>query len=195
MKETIWIWSCVATLAVAGCAAGTTDATDPGGSGDDGGPVTTPIDAGELDAGNGNAMPPPLSQDSGGTVPSSPDAGAPVINDDAGAPSAPDAGSGGGGSDAGSTPDTGGGGPGPIPDSGSGGGTGKPPTSCAAANGSIGCCLNNVLYYCAATSTSLTQKSCTSGQVCGWSPGKSYYACVSPPATSDPSGANPLACP
>ena len=151
-----------------------------------------PVDSGEFDAGIGNmTMLPPVSEDSGGTAPSSPDTGAPVMNDDAGAPSTPDAGSGGGGNDAGSTPDAGGGGP--VPDSGSGGGTGKPPTSCAAANASIGCCYNNVLYYC--TTSSLTQKACTSGQVCGWNPSKSYYACVSPPATSDPSGVNPLACP
>ncbi|HEY2513539.1 MAG TPA: hypothetical protein VGI39_21875 [Polyangiaceae bacterium] len=191
MKETAWIWAFVATFAAGGCAAGTTDDLGPGGSVDDGG--QTPVDAGELDGGGGNAMPLPVGEDAGGSASSAPDTGAPVTNDDAGTPSTPDAGS-GGGDDAGSTPDTGGGGPGPVPDSGGGTGSGTPPTSCTAANQAVGCCLNDVLYYCNG-GTSVTQKACTSGKVCGWSALKSYYDCVTPPATSDPNGTYPLDCP
>jgi Calcineurin-like phosphoesterase len=68
------------------------------------------------------------------------------------------------------------------------------PTTCAGADGAIGCCTaGGVLYYCSGGST-LETKACTGGEVCGWSASDGYYACVAPPATADPSGTNPLLC-
>jgi predicted phosphodiesterase len=69
------------------------------------------------------------------------------------------------------------------------------PTTCAGADGAIGCCTaGGVLYYCSSAGT-LENKTCPSGEVCGWSAADNYYACVTPPATADPSGTDPLLCP
>jgi hypothetical protein len=65
------------------------------------------------------------------------------------------------------------------------------PTTCAEANGKTGCCEGDTVYYC---NPSLSSKTCTGGEVCGWESSKSYYDCVSPPAGADPSGKNPIAC-
>jgi hypothetical protein len=70
------------------------------------------------------------------------------------------------------------------------------PTTCSEANGVVGCCgPNGESYYCAtASSTTVKSAACTGGKVCGWNASKMYYSCVSPPATADPSGTEPIAC-
>lgn len=71
------------------------------------------------------------------------------------------------------------------------GGSGTAPTTCTEADGKIGCCDGNVLYYC---SSSLTSKKCSGSDVCGWDKSSSYYGCVAAPGGADPSGTYPLAC-
>jgi hypothetical protein len=71
---------------------------------------------------------------------------------------------------------------------------GKVPTDCAEAYGVVGCCANNVAYFCKTNTSPLTAHQCTNGQVCGWEASKSYYYCVSPPGGADPSKQNPIAC-
>jgi hypothetical protein len=73
-------------------------------------------------------------------------------------------------------------------------GSGPTPTNCSQADGYQGCCVGNVSYYCPNGSSTVTKKICPSGQVCGWNPGKSYYACVAPPAQADPTNTYPIAC-
>jgi|HubBroStandDraft_2_1064218.scaffolds.fasta_scaffold851358_1 hypothetical protein len=73
----------------------------------------------------------------------------------------------------------------------SGGGT--PPNTCPQADGSIGCCLGGSLYYCKTGSTSVTEKSCSSGDVCGWNASKSYYDCVA--SAGQPPAMYPMDCP
>jgi hypothetical protein len=74
------------------------------------------------------------------------------------------------------------------------GSSGEPPTTCALAGGYEGCCEGNTSYYCSMGSTTVTQKVCGSGEVCGWDSAKSYYACVSPPSMPDPTNTYPIAC-
>jgi hypothetical protein len=74
---------------------------------------------------------------------------------------------------------------------GSGGSSGGPPTTCAEANGNIGCCDGNTEYYC--TSGTLKTSTCTNGLVCTWNSSKGYYSCGSGPAMSG--SGQPLACP
>jgi hypothetical protein len=71
---------------------------------------------------------------------------------------------------------------------------GSAPTDCAQANGFVGCCDNNVAYFCKQGQTTVTAHACTNGQVCGWETSKGYYYCVSPPGGADPTKANPIAC-
>jgi hypothetical protein len=74
--------------------------------------------------------------------------------------------------------------------------SGSGPTTCAGANSGKGCCgADGNNYYCASGATTVTSKTCTNGQVCGWSATKGYYTCVAAPGGADPSGANPIACP
>lgn len=70
------------------------------------------------------------------------------------------------------------------------------PATCSEANSIVGCCApNGVNYFCAtAGATMVMSAMCPSGQVCGWSVMDMDYECVAPPATSDPSGVNPIAC-
>jgi hypothetical protein len=63
-------------------------------------------------------------------------------------------------------------------------GTTAIPTTCAEADGEVGCCgPDGQNYYCGDGVT-----------VCGWSSSEGYYDCVAPPATSDPSGTYSIAC-
>jgi len=78
--------------------------------------------------------------------------------------------------------------------SSSGNSSGSAPTNCSQAGGYAGCCYDNTYYYCANGSSTLTKKTCPSGQVCGWSSSKGYYACVAPPAEADPSNQYPIDC-
>jgi MYXO-CTERM domain-containing protein len=78
--------------------------------------------------------------------------------------------------------------------SSSSGSTGGVPTDCTQADQGIGCCVGNVNYYCTTMNTVGNQNCAQSGQVCGWDSSNTYYGCVSPPASSDPSGMYPLAC-
>jgi hypothetical protein len=66
------------------------------------------------------------------------------------------------------------------------------PTTCAEADETVGCCAGDVLYYC--KTTTLTSKTCSGTDVCGWSTTYSDYGCVAPPGGADPSGTYPLAC-
>jgi hypothetical protein len=78
----------------------------------------------------------------------------------------------------------------------SGGGTDAGPVipaTCGLADNAVGCCIGNELYYCKAGTTTITATACASGKVCGWDSAKSYYDCVSPPATS--SASYPITCP
>jgi hypothetical protein len=89
--------------------------------------------------------------------------------------------------DSGSVTDSGGAGDGAV-----GGGT---PTTCAQAYGVVGCCgANGDNYYCKADAGTVTMTACATGKVCGWNATDMYYGCVAPPATTDPSGTNPIAC-
>jgi hypothetical protein len=83
--------------------------------------------------------------------------------------------------------------------SGTSGGTssgGSIPTTCAEANDAIGCCgPNGNVYYCTgsgAGGTTVTAKTCSSGEVCGWDSTKGYYYCVTTPGTAPPG--DPIAC-
>jgi hypothetical protein len=67
------------------------------------------------------------------------------------------------------------------------------PATCGLADNAVGCCIGNELYYCKAGTSTITATACASGKVCGWDSAKSYYDCVSPPATS--SASYPIACP
>jgi hypothetical protein len=51
------------------------------------------------------------------------------------------------------------------------------PTTCAEANGVIGCCSGETLYYC--EGTTLISRACIDGNVCGWAPPPiyGYYDC------------------
>jgi hypothetical protein len=82
--------------------------------------------------------------------------------------------------------------------SGSGTSTsGAAPTTCAEANGMVGCCQGTTAYYCKKDATTVTAEACTSGNTCGWKSGTGYdyYACVPMPGGADPSNANPIDCP
>jgi hypothetical protein len=69
------------------------------------------------------------------------------------------------------------------------------PTTCAQADGVVGCCgPNGDVYYCASGNMPVVTTSCGASKVCGWNASKSYYDCVAPPATADPSGTHPMAC-
>jgi hypothetical protein len=75
------------------------------------------------------------------------------------------------------------------------GGTGSIPTTCAQAYNVTGCCgPNGDNYYCPSDGGALTKTVCAAGKVCGWNASKKYYGCVTGPATTDPSGTNPIAC-
>ncbi len=52
------------------------------------------------------------------------------------------------------------------------------PTTCAQANGEIGCCSGQTLYYCT-IGGSLISRACIDGNVCGWAPPPvyGYYDC------------------
>jgi hypothetical protein len=76
----------------------------------------------------------------------------------------------------------------------SSGNSGNAPTTCTKAGGYEGCCIGTTSYYCSKGSTTVTEKACPSGQTCGWSSSKGYYACVAPPAEADPEGQYPIAC-
>lgn len=69
------------------------------------------------------------------------------------------------------------------------------PTTCAAANQGIGCCANNVNYYCT-TSGTVGMTDCSSlGKTCSWSGTQGDYTCTGASTPkSDPSGTNPIAC-
>ena len=77
--------------------------------------------------------------------------------------------------------------------SSSSGGTTAPMT-CAQAGQAVGCCVGNTVYYCKASSSSITSKTCSNGEVCGWDSSESYYYCVPAPGGADPSGTYPQAC-
>ncbi|MGO8994785.1 MAG: hypothetical protein ACLQVI_15825 [Polyangiaceae bacterium] len=68
------------------------------------------------------------------------------------------------------------------------------PTTCSQANTKIGCCVGNTVYYCSSSSSSITKKTCSSGDVCGWDSTDSYYYCVASPGGADPSGKYPIDC-
>ncbi len=71
--------------------------------------------------------------------------------------------------------------------------SGGVPTTCAAADNAIGCCVGNSRYYCSGTSV-LTDDCTTNSKVCGWSTTYANYGCVDSPGGADPSGTYPLAC-
>jgi hypothetical protein len=127
---------------------------------------------------------PPASDDSGTTTPTGDDAG-----DDSGSGSNSGGSSSGGSSSGGSSS---GGSSSGGSSSGSGSGGSSTPTTCTEARGSTGCCVGNEVYYC--SGSSLTHKSCSGGEVCGWNSSKGYYYCVASPGGSDPTGSNPIAC-
>jgi hypothetical protein len=70
------------------------------------------------------------------------------------------------------------------------------PTTCTAADDTVGCCgSGGTNYYCATGSTTVKSKVCGSGEVCTWSTSKSYYECVTGTTSeADPSGTYPIAC-
>jgi hypothetical protein len=73
-------------------------------------------------------------------------------------------------------------------------GTTAIPTTCAEADGEVGCCgPDGQNYYCG-DGVTVTPVTCAVGTVCGWSSSEGYYDCVAPPATSDPSGTYSIAC-
>jgi len=71
--------------------------------------------------------------------------------------------------------------------------TGQGPTTCSQADNTVGCCVGKVNYYCTASGV-LDTTTCAGTTVCGWNSTRGYYACVAPPASSDPSGTYPIAC-
>ncbi len=73
-------------------------------------------------------------------------------------------------------------------------GSGMPPTSCAGANDMTGCCAGSVLWYCDSTGAMKSKDCGPLSMACGWYATKSYYGCVPPPATTDPSGKYPITC-
>jgi hypothetical protein len=89
-----------------------------------------------------------------------------------------------------------------VTDTGTMMGMGIIPTTCSQANGSFGCCgPNGENYYCGGDAGTVSSESCTGKTteagaplVCGWNSKDSYYGCVAPPASADPSGAEPLSC-
>jgi hypothetical protein len=175
--------------AAIGCAQGST--ASPNGietteTGDSGATSTEPEDASTTTA---NQTPP--EEDAGGSNVF--DGGGGSANEDARDEDASvgDDDAGIGGEDAGSGPESGI----TVVDSGGSTGSGTAPTTCSQADGKQGCCVGNELYYCASSSSSLTKTACSSGEVCGWSASSGYYDCVSPPASADPSGTYPIACP
>jgi hypothetical protein len=69
------------------------------------------------------------------------------------------------------------------------------PTTCSEADGKVGCCYNNVNYYCTSnTATTVKHTTCSAGESCGWSAANNYYAC-GPNAGADPTGTYPIDCP
>jgi hypothetical protein len=69
------------------------------------------------------------------------------------------------------------------------------PTTCAEADGLVGCCgPNGDVYYCASDAMPVISTKCSASKVCGWNATQSYYDCVAPPATADPSGTYPMSC-
>jgi hypothetical protein len=54
--------------------------------------------------------------------------------------------------------------------------------------------VGNTNYYCTAGGTTVIQKACAGGLVCGWDAAHAYYACVAPPGGADPSNQHPIAC-
>ncbi len=170
-----------------GCASGVeiqtpdadTDAASPPSFDNDAGPGTGATNTGTGGPGGSSGQPgspPPYGSGSSGG-------------------SSYDSGSSGGFGDASSGFDGGGFGDGGFPyDAGAfdGGGGGSVPATCAAADDKIGCCDGNTVYWC--SSGSVSSKSCSSGEVCGWDTSKSYYGCVAAPGGADPTGTYPLGC-
>ncbi len=194
MRQTITA-SLVSLLFAASCAQGELGSLAGGGS--FGGPSTeSSIAAGSTGGGLGGASSSTTGEVSQG-APASTGAGAPVIS------SGPSGTSGvGGSSDTSASTGQGG-----SPSSGAQVGasstssnasssSGGVPTICAQANDKIGCCDGSgAFYYCPSGYTTPKKTTCTSGKVCGWDSSQSYYGCVSPPVSSDPSGKYPMACP
>lgn len=85
----------------------------------------------------------------------------------------------------------------------SNGGDGGP---CAAVYGTIGCCLDNTVYYCESTADGLTVHVCTGGKICSWETPADYYNCITvavpadagpdaqPVPQADPNGMYPITC-
>jgi hypothetical protein len=72
--------------------------------------------------------------------------------------------------------------------------TGGGPVTCDDVNNAKGCCgPGSVLHYCN-SKMSIVNRTCSAGQVCGWSAAGHYYDCVAPPAMADPSAQVPMAC-
>jgi hypothetical protein len=65
------------------------------------------------------------------------------------------------------------------------------PATCRQADSKVGCCVGNVVYYCDPT---LTSKTCTGSDVCGWDGTSDYYDCLAPPGRADPTGSYPREC-
>jgi hypothetical protein len=171
MRTSTALWVAFGAIVVAaGCAAAPEDiqgdlsGTDPAGSSSDEGGVQSPGSIGGGNGGNGSG---------GNSGSGSSDAGKGAM--DGSHPGNP-------------APSTDAGTPNPGTN-----GSGGVPSTCAQADGQIGCCdPSGVLYYCSSTSK-LTMQTCTAGNVCGWST-KGYYDCVPSPGGKDPSGTSPLAC-
>ena len=68
--------------------------------------------------------------------------------------------------------------------------SGGPPSTCAQANGDLGCCDGDNLYFCQGT-MGPSMQACA-GKGCGWDPMKNWYDCGF--TGSDPSGTTPLMC-
>ncbi len=183
MSNRVYFFAAGAIVVAVGCAQGVVDPEGAAVS-----PASNVSDAGGAETGLGS--PNPIGNGGGDDG----NGGNLGTGDDAGTTAADDSGGGGqGGEDAGTSSagqDAGGGG---GTDAG-GGGSGSAPTTCTQANGTYGCCIGNEVYYCSGTSTKVTAKACTSGQVCGWESSKGYYYCIPSPGGADPSGTHAMTC-
>jgi hypothetical protein len=151
---------------------------DAGGGGSPSGPSTD--DAGETDVMGGGSSSGSVGSGSGTGASGSGSGGS-------------GSGAGGSGSSSGSTSSSGGSGSSSGGSSSSSGGT-TAPITCAEADQAVGCCVANTVYYCKTSASSITSKTCSSGEVCGWDSAESYYYCVTAPGGADPSGTYPQAC-
>ena len=206
-RTTALLWTALGALAFAACASGSTDSgadlilTQNVDAGTPGGALGGDGASSEEDAGGAAATTGSTGEDAGGQTATGSGSGSVSGGSSSGGSGLGSSGGGAGGSSSGgSSSGSGGSGSGSTGSSSgasgssSGAGGGVVPTTCNEAYGAVGCCAGSTAYYCSSSSNSLSSKTCSGSDVCGWDAAKSYYYCVAAPGGADPSGANPIAC-